>query len=60
MSKLIIKQSSTFLWQKTYVSINVRSPKITAFSNFQQVILGKIKEKTLQKPHLIEKDKASS
>ena len=60
MSKLIIKQSSTFLWQKTHVSINVRSPKITAFSNFEQVILGKIKEKTLQKPHLIEKDKASS
>ena len=41
-----------FFWRKTFVGINNRSPKITAFSNFEQVVLGKDKEKTLQKIHI--------
>ena len=35
----------------------MRSAKITAFSNFEQVVLGKNKEKNLKKIHLIEKTK---
>ena len=37
----------------------MRSPKVTAFSNFQQIILGKNKENTLQKAHLTGKNKVS-